>query len=421
MGHARLSPSKSKRYMLCPGSVAREEAMPKGKEVESPAAREGTRAHQLLETCLSPFNMRRPKDVPELTDVVGTWKPDMEMVNYIQETIDYIGAQQSAFLPSPSTVQTELKVDPEFVTKCPEQTGTADIIIFSKHKGVLEIADLKYGRGLRVDPEDNPQLVLYAAGVIAEMAVQDLEGIEKVVCTIMQPRIPTERGTNRSVSYPLEGILDKARMIGQAGLLALSGKGPIVPGDEQCRWCGARAECAERREWALQSSGVVFGPVDEKSPEDLRDELIGAADADPASLTDEALSSILDGIPAIEAYCRDMKVEARARLERGRQLPGYKLVAGKRTRKWLQDETKIHAALKGLRMRVKDFEKHSLLGVAKIRAILPEAKRTEFDELWHWQGGSNTVAHETDERPAVNMEAVTFGDTTEDKPVSFGP
>jgi len=417
--HRRLSPSKSKRYVLCPGSIARVAKLNLKQGPESPAAREGTRAHQLLETCLNPDNMRKPQDIPALKDEVGTWHPDQEMINHIQDTIDYLGRRQILLMPS--VVQSELKVNPEIITNCPEQGGTADIVIFSRHKKVLEIADLKYGRGLRVDPEDNTQLVLYAAGVLADMPVKDLDSVDTVVCTIMQPRIPTERGTNRSVEYTLEGILDKAKEIGQAGLLALSDAGPISPGEEQCRWCEARSICAERREWALHSSGVVFGPVDERSPEDLRDELLEAADSNPSELSDAKLAGILDGIPAIEAYCRDMKVEARARLERGRRLPGYKLVAGKRTRKWLQEATDIHAALKGLRMRVKDFEKHSLLGVAKIRAILPEAKRKAFDELWHWQGGSNTVAQETDERPAVNIEAVTFSEVTEDKPVSFGP
>lgn len=405
--HARLSPSKSKRYVLCPASVSRCATLPQGPQTDSPAAREGTRAHQLLEVCLTPGNMRRPKDVPDLVDEVGPWQPDAEMVEYIQEVIDYIGRRQIELMPS--EVYSEKRVDPEPVTGCAEQAGTVDIQILSKYKKTLEIADLKYGRGIRVDPEGNTQLILYAAGVLAETPVADLDQVETIRCTIMQPRIPTERGTNRWVEYTLEGLLEEAKKIGDAGNLALTGFGPAVPGEEQCRWCDFKSQCEERREWAMQSSGVVFGDVSEKSAEDLREELLDAVDTIPGALTDEKLSSILDGIPAIEAYCRDMKVEARRRLERGRTVPGYKLVEGKRARKWLQEDDDVKSALKGLRIKVSDFTATKLLGVAKIRGLLPAAKRDKFDELWFWMNGSPTVAHDSDERPAVNVDAVTFG------------
>ena len=408
--HSRLSPSGSKRYTLCPASVLRGEAYPEGPE--SPSAREGTRAHQLLETCLT--EMKQPSKIPVLTDELGEWSPDAAMVQHIQDCIDYIGGQQIKMFPS--DVLSEKQVDPEIITKCPEQKGTVDIQIISTHRRKLEIADLKYGQGIKVDPEDNTQLVLYAAGALAEHLEEGTATpFDEIICTIMQPRIPDPRGTNRSVTYTVEGLIEKAKEIGAAGNLALSGFGPAVPGEEQCRFCNARGDCAERREWVLQSSGVAFGPVDEKPPEELRDELLAAAntETEPSSLTNEALSSILDSIPALEAYIRDMKAEAQRRLERGQKIPGFKLVQGKRSRSWVKEEDDIRKWLKSAKVKVSDFEKKSLLGIAALRALVPEHKRDKFDELWEWSQGRPMVAHETDERPAIDTSAVTFNDVSE--------
>lgn len=402
--HQRLGPSRSKRYVLCPGSVLRE-AEYQEEEAESPAAREGTRAHQLLEHCIDPMVLLRPKDVKELMDELGVWSPDPEMVENIQNVIDYLGMRQLQLMPS--DLESEKRVNPEMYTGCLEQAGTADIIISSKHHRTLEVADLKYGRGLRVDPEDNTQLVLYAAGALAEL---DLDDYDEVVLTIMQPRIPTERGTNRSVTYTIPGLLAKAKEIGDAGNLALSGFGPIVPGDEQCRWCAARNNCEERRQHALTISGALFGDVSEKPPEQLEIELMATANTDPTTLDDQKLAAILDGIPALEAYCRDMKVEARRRLERGRAIPGYKLVQGKRSRAWAyHDEEDLRKFLRSCKVKVADYTATKLKGVAAIRTLVPEARRDKFDEMWAWQDGSPTVAHSTDERPAIDVAPVTFG------------
>ena len=410
--HYILGPSKSPQYTRCAGSVlyikqlieAGQIAEDQEEKVTSPS-RVGTRAHQLLEHCLTPGAEIRPHLVAKLKDEFGEWVPDIEMIGYIQEVIDYIGKRQIELMPS--VCHSEREVNPQFFTECPEMGGTLDIQILSKHKGVLEIADLKYGQGIKVNPEDNTQLILYAAGAMAEL--DDWQELNEVVLTIMQPRIPSSRGTVRSVTHTPHEIVTKAKEIGDHGQLALSGFAPRTPGDIQCRWCAGRNLCEERQQWALTASSALFGDTTAMTPEAMEEQFVDAANTEPSTLTDEKLATILDGIPGLKAYIRDMEAEGQRRLEHGRSIPGYKLVTGRNSRVWKLDEEHLRLALKDLRIKVSAFSKTTILGVSALRKIVPETKREEFDSLWETKGGKPIVVHETDERLALDLSAVTFG------------
>jgi hypothetical protein len=406
--HNRLSPSRSKRYEMCPGSLLREEEAERkrGPQEETPAMREGIRAHQLLEHCLE--NLIQPHKVEELVDELGIWVPPKDMVQHIQNTIDYLGGRQIATFPCDVTA--ERRVDPAVLTGCEEQGGTADVQLLSTHRRTYEVVDLKYGAGIKVSADKNTQLELYAIGALAEILAKKPNFIfDDIRLTIIQPRIPNPDGSiHQTVLYTQEQLLARAKEIGAAGQLALSGFGPIVPGVEQCRFCQAKMDCDERAAAALNSEGLEFGDLTKMEPGAILAKSLEVSDQDPKAMSDERLAAVLDGFPALESFIRDMRAEAKARLTKGRKLPGYKLVAGRRSRSWNQDDEELRKSLKKLGLRVKDFQKSSVIGVSALRTLLPESKIPAFDELWSWEGGKPSVAIESDERPAIGG-GISFG------------
>ena len=171
--HAYLSASAAHRWMACPGSPEAEAASP---DVASPYAQEGTVAHELAALALTDpmayaVAMGRGSPLP-VSGVV----PDEEMREAVSGYVEYIGKLRGRKF-------VEQRVDlSEWVSG---GFGTADAIVL--HRRTLHVIDLKYGRGVRVDASNNPQLLLYALGAMALVA--DFVDVRQVVLTIYQPRL----------------------------------------------------------------------------------------------------------------------------------------------------------------------------------------------------------------------------------------
>ena len=90
--------------------------------------------------------------------------------------------------------------------------------------------DLKYGKGVEVSAERNPQMMIYAMG--AYELLGSLYDIKHCRMIIFQPRLD-------NISYyelPLEELLDWAEsVLRPKALLALNGEGDFYAGDH-CRF-----------------------------------------------------------------------------------------------------------------------------------------------------------------------------------------
>ena len=240
--HAKLSASGAKRWLACPRSVALEEAE---EEKESPFALEGTQAHAVAEILLAHALDKMDNDEADY---------EMRILNPSREMLDYVGAYVERCMESYHTEKLE---DPEgtfalveerveFTNWVPEGFGTSDFSVIAPKRRRLIIRDMKYGKGVPVTAEDNPQPRLYALGMIQEWGwIYDIDEVEM---HIDQPRLnsyTTEIMTTKELLEWAESIKGKA-------LEAFNDRGDFVPG-EHCKFCRVRATCKARASHMLNT------------------------------------------------------------------------------------------------------------------------------------------------------------------------
>jgi hypothetical protein len=326
--HAVLGPSGASRWISCPASVRVIASIPA--RPESPYAHEGTAAHALGEIrahCeIEAWQKRYRIDDDTYAEMTG----------YINGYLDLIRERLAAYPNS------QLLIEQRVDTGVPSCWGTADVVIVSpKH---VEIIDLKYGMGVEVDAEDNPQLRLYGIGALESFG--ELMGEpEIVIMTIYQPRV-----NNVSFSImPVEDLRAWRDSIIPIAVQALeSDDAPFGPSEEACRWCDARGLCKAQRDFSLRQD---FGPVD--------------------VMDEDELGEVLDQIDGIEAWCaavREMALDAA--YSQRKQIPGYKVVRGN-GRRFVTDEEEAIKILRGEGYRVKDVVKpQTLVGIGELEKLL---------------------------------------------------
>lgn len=333
--HAFLSASASHRWLVCTPSAKLESQFP---DKGSPYAAEGTAAHALAEETLRGF----------LAGGDGIVKSEnAEMREAIQLYVDaciekIIAARKSS--PDAKVLVEERLDFSEFV---PEGFGTGDLVIVSD--GGLEIVDLKYGKGVRVAAEKNSQMMLYALGALT--AYGFLYDISKVRMTIIQPRL------DNISSYELteEELLrwgEKARTIAEK---AMAGEGEFKPG-EHCRFCKARTVCRAYAEEMKSHIKDDFAPGSELEDFEIADIVLHAKE----------VKNWLDGI---EAYAMGKALS-------GTKWPGLKLVAGRSTRKIVDEAA---AAEQLLAAGIEDIYKPASLKT--LTALEKLCGKTRFAEI----------------------------------------
>ena len=305
--HALLGASSAARWIACPPSARATENLP---GETSKYAEEGTQAHEVCETALrhklkdwengKPFNL--------LTDWVH--QPTLtEMVNAANQYVEFVYLQWGLYLHQPEVfIEQEVDVS-QWV---PGGFGTCDCLLIGD--GILHIIDFKYGQGVPVSPERNPQLMYYALGAYA--LFEGIEEVSTVCLSIVQPRMQEEPQT---WVVSLADLLTWAREVLQpAAEMAWKGKGEFCTGPH-CRFCKAHPAC---RAWKDK-----YGPLAGFEPY-----------PEPATLSDEELGEWLQKLEGLAAYARDLEEYAQQALMEGRALPGWKLVQGRSTRKWTDQD-----------------------------------------------------------------------------------
>lgn len=307
--HALLGASSAARWIACAPSARATENLP---DEETKYAAEGTRAHELCEYTLrhnlAGWKGGKPFD-PMYDWYGGEGTVTPEMLKAANQYVSFIHDLWVGYAVRPM-VFIEQEVD---VSRwVPGGFGTCDCLMIGD--GILHIIDFKYGQGVPVSPERNPQLMYYALGAYA--LFEGIEGIGTVCMSIVQPRMQEEPQT---WELPLADLLTWAREVLQpAAELAWKGEGVYHPGGH-CRFCKAYPSC---RAWQKQYNPLAgFEPYPE-----------------PATLSDEELGEWLQKLEGLAAYAKDLEEYAQQALMEGRSLPGWKLVQGRSTRKWTDQD-----------------------------------------------------------------------------------
>jgi hypothetical protein len=162
------------------------------------------------------------------------------MDNYTDGYVEFVleVIEQAKKVCSDPLILIEQRLD--FSKYVPEGFGTGDCLIIAD--GTLHIIDFKYGQGVLVSAEDNPQMKLYALGALD--LFDGIYDIEMVSMTIYQPRrenVSTSTVSKENLYQWAEEVLKpKAE-------LAFNGDGNYCPG-EWCQFCRAAVKCRARAE-----------------------------------------------------------------------------------------------------------------------------------------------------------------------------
>lgn len=373
MSHALLNASGASRWLNCPPSARLEEQFP---DSTSAAAAEGTLAHALGELKLQKYFT--PMSKMTFTKRHNKIKADplytKEMEDYTAEYLDYI-KETALRYPSQPTITIEKKVD--FSSYAPEGFGTADCILISGD--TLHIIDLKYGKGVPVSAEKNPQMRLYALGALKEYDF--IYAINKVEMVIFQPRLD-----NISVDgMEAETLLNWGNaFVKPLADLAYKGEGEFTPGDH-CRFCRAKAVCRARS-------------VTNTALEDFKGKL-------PPVLSNEEVGDLLLKAQDLAKWAEDLKEHALKMCLAGETVPGWKAVEGRSNRCFTDTDAAFkEITAKGLakeevlyiRKPITLTETETLLGKKEFSAAL--------SEFVIKPPGKPTLAKATDKREPLTLK-----------------
>ena len=329
--HALLSASSAHRWLVCTPSAKLEEQFP---DTTSEAAKEGTLAHELAEMKVRnyfygpEFTKRKLNAAIKKLQKEELWQG--EMMGYTDQYLDYIKVVAMADRIQ-GRAEIEKRVD--FGRWVPGGFGTADCLLLKGNQ--LHVFDFKYGKGVPVSAEENPQMMLYALG--ARDMYSLLYHFEEFHLHIIQPRIDNVS----EWSCTEEELLKFGSYVQERAALAIEGKGEFCPGESQCRFCRARQRCRARAE---ENVRLAFETDKGKLPP-----LISSEDAGRYLTLGED----------VKKWLEDLKEWALAECLAGKSVPGWKAVEGRGSRDW----TNMDAA----------FEKLTKSGIAE-EAMLYERK-----------------------------------------------
>ena len=365
--HALLSASSSDRWLHCPPSAV---AATGYKNEGTAFTREGTTAHELAEAIAS--GRVKPETVIVGHDGMGNpveWT--MEMVEGATGYRDYI---QEQIRQDDAVVMLETRVD--FSAWVPQGFGTADCIILQGD--TMDVIDYKYGKGVAVSAEDNPQMKLYGLGALADYGFA--WEVEKIRLHIYQPRM-----NNVSVYELTEGELLAwgDNVVKPTAEQAVKGKGKYNAG-AWCRFCPHAGRCRQLTKTCTEL--VETHGLRAKVP----------------VLAPFEVAEILAMEPVISLWLKRVKDQALSSMLHGEQVPGYKVVAGRGSRQWA-DDLEAAKLLQAAGYTQEEITETNILSVAKMEKALGKKKVAELvggQILTHT--GAPTIAPETDKRPAYN-------------------
>lgn len=355
--------------MACPPSARLCAELP---DKSSSYALQGTDAHEL-----AAYKVLHAigEDVKDPTENLTFF--DQEMDSYTDAYKDfvmekYMDAKKHCKDP---VLLVEQKLD--FSEWVPEGYGTGDAVIVADD--ILHVIDLKFGMGVIVNAEENPQLMCYGLGALS--LFDGIYDIQSIRLSIFQPR----RDNISTYEISKEDLLRWAKdTLSPAAELAFNGGGEFHAGDH-CQFCKLKATCRKRAEYNLEMARYDFEM--------------------PSQLSETEISLILPRIDELTAWANDVREYALKQAMAGTEFPGYKLVAGRSVTRYT-DENAVAAAV--ISAGYDPYEK-KLMGITAMKSMLGKDQfNTVLGSLTHKPQGKPTLVPTSDKRPAINTVEIDF-------------
>lgn len=370
--HALLSPSGSHRWMHCTPSARLEENLP---ENTSSAAEEGTVAHELAEYALDMYlkgeymplldELPAPKHIAE--NKYYSSEMDKYVTDYVCYVCDLYETQEGA----------EMHIERKFdlTSYVPECFGSCDCDIVGEK--VLNIIDLKYGKGVQVDAKDNSQLMMYALGVLRSLSPKRQAEIETVRMHIAQVRLGNysvfEMAARDLTHWGIHVLRPTAEK-------AWAGQGETKVGSH-CKFCKFKAQCRAQKE-ALVNEFETHGET--------------------KALTLDEIGDILSKSDMFTDWLASVKTFAMQAATRGEKVKGWKLVEGRSVRV-ITDTEKAIERLKAIGFSTEDVTDRKLKGIGDLKRLVGKKPlAAALDGLIIKPQGLPTLVPENDKREALN-------------------
>ncbi|WKY46096.1 DUF2800 domain-containing protein [Eubacteriaceae bacterium ES2] len=367
--HAVLSASSSHRWLECPPSAL---LCSKIGDTSSDFALQGTDAHSLCEHKLK-IALGQKSDDP--TAELQYFDEEMAECSdmYAQYVLEQLATAKEKCRDPIVLIEQRL----DFSKWVPGGMGTGDVVIVGDQ--MLRVIDLKYGVGILVEAEKNPQMMLYALGAL--QLYENIYDFNTISMTIFQPR----RNSVSTYSISKEELLQWAdEVLAPTAQLAAKGEGEYKAGDH-CQFCKIKATCRKRAEYNLELARYDFEM--------------------PSTLEDDEIEAILSKVDVLVSWAGDIKDYALKQAISGKEWKDWKIVEGRSNRKYINEE----AVADTVKEAGYDPYEHKVLGITAMTKMLG---KKEFEELLSRltmkPQGKATLVPMSDKRPAMNTAANDF-------------
>lgn len=414
--HAKLSPSSAHRWMQCAGSMILEKGLPDSSSVH---ADEGTAAHFLASECLEQgknatdflncFIVIKKGNAEwdqSAAETRSGFSVDLEMAENVQIYLDAVRSQAEG-----NELLVEQRVDFSEYIGAENAFGTSDAVILTADE--IQVHDLKYGRGVKVDADGNEQLKLYGLGALNSFGMfGDFKRVRQVihqprlkhcseaVCTVEElEKFAAEAKDQVSYIRVLEDGLEE----GDGGAIA-DFEGSFNPGEKQCHWCKAKATCPALTRHVMQT---VIGDFEDLDNVDINAQ-IDTATGEVSNIENDRLGYLFAAVPLIENWIKAVSSAVHNKLHSGESVPGFKIVQGKQGNRAWSNAEEAEALLKSMRLKTEQMYDLKLISpttaekLQKSEVIGPR-QWTKVENMITRADGKPTVVPETDKRPALNI------------------
>lgn len=399
-GHSIFAPSSASRWMNCPHSLV---ANLLCEDSAGYDAALGTVAHGVAEEWLK-TGCRPSHRIGDVEWIINgsllfQIEIDGEMLDYVERYVTWCNLV-------PGDHYVEQSVDFSDITPIPNQTGTADHVACAFSH--LVITDLKYGKGVQIYAEKNPQLLIYAYGVFMEW--DWLYGFEDIEVRIAQVRL----GHFDTYTISRAELLEFAEYVRTCAKRAWSMDAPIIAGDKQCTFCGKKEVCPALAKMTLDVTRMMLADefeLDAKDvkplQEEIRSETFSIKPPAPLTLATEDLASLVRFRRTIEKWFKAIETELAKRAGDGIDVPGFKLVEGRSNRVFSNEQKAVEFIGKTFAIDTMDLYSVRLMTPAQTETLLKNAgyrgaDLADLEKIVRKPPGKPTLVPLTDKRPALS-------------------
>ena len=378
--HALLSASGASRWLNCTPSAKLEEQY--GEKTFSPYAAEGTLAHELAELYIRKDTLNEIGEQAfeqRLEELMSNDLFSEEMLDVIPTYTEYCAVQLGSAQEDNPLAIMEIEQKLDLTEYIPESFGTADCVIINDN--LMEVIDLKYGKGVPVYAEWNKQLMLYGLGALRKYDV--MYDITEICLTIVQPRIDNISSWQISVEelqkWAKEELKPKAKM-------AFKGEGELQAG-EWCRFCAVKNRCRKLYEQQIEIAKNEF--------------------ADPELLTDDEIADIVKRTPKLIEWANSIAEYAlNQAVNNNKDWPGLKIVEGRSLRKWTNEDQVVSALFERCpELSEDEIYNMKLKSITDIEKLVGKKRFSElFSDVVVKPQGKPVLVPMEDKRPAMGYE-----------------